>query len=144
MAKRRTASAGTKKQRSRHEGISDPDPYVIVDFVFDRGALSISIENIGTRPAFEVRVDFSHTLMGVNGTVEVSALPLFRALEFLPGGKKVSTFLDTSESYFRRKQPAQITTRISYRDARGSELTQTIRHNLEIYRDIGYTTQAPP
>jgi hypothetical protein len=140
MAKRKTAS--TKKRRSRLEGIFDPDPYVILDFVFDRGALSISIENIGKRPAFDVRVDFSHRLMGVNGTVDISALPLFSHLEFLPGGKKISTFLDTSESYFRREQPVQITTRISYQDSRESKLTQTIRHNLEIYRDIGYTTQA--
>ena len=46
---------------------ADPDPYVIVDFVFDRGTLSIAIKNVGTRPAFGVRVEFSHKLMGVGG-----------------------------------------------------------------------------
>ena len=51
--------------------------YVIVDFVFDRGRLSISIKNIGSRPAFGVRVEFSHRLMGVEGTVEGSALALY-------------------------------------------------------------------
>jgi hypothetical protein len=109
-----------------------------VDFVFDRGLLSISIKNIGCRPAFGVRVEFSHKLMGVDGTLEVSALPLFNALEFLPGGKEISTFLDSSVSYFRSKQPQQITTRIFYQDARGGKLANTIRHNLEIYRQIGY------
>ncbi len=117
---------------------SDPDPYVIVDFVFDRGLLSISIKNIGTRPAFAVRVRFSHKLMGCNGSVDVSALPLFRALEFLPGGKDITTILDTSVSYFRSKQPVQITTDISYRDSRGTKFSSTIRHNLEIYRQIAY------
>ncbi len=118
---------------------SDPDPYVIVDFVFDRGLLSISIKNIGARPAFAVRVRFSHKLMGCAGAVEVSALPLFRALEFLPGGKDITTILDTSVSYFRSKQPAQITTDISYQDSRGTKFSSTIRHNLEIYRQITYT-----
>jgi hypothetical protein len=126
------------KTGKKRKAVPDPDPYVIVDFVFDRGLLSISIKNIGSRPAFAVRVEFSQKLMGVEGTVEVSALPLFSALEFLPGGKEISTFLDSSASYFRRKQPAKVTTRISYQDARGGRLTNTIRHNLEIYREIGY------
>ena len=116
------------------------DPHVIVDFVFDRGLLSISISNIGTQPAFSVRVEFSHKLMGVEGTVEVSALPLFSQLEFLPGGKEITTYLDRSASYFRSKQPTQITTQITYDDAAGEEHSNTIRHNLEIYRSIGYTS----
>jgi hypothetical protein len=117
---------------------SDPDPYVIVDFVFDRGLLSISIKNIGARPAYAVRVRFSHKLMGCAGAVDVSVLPLFRALEFLPGGKDISTILDTTVSYFRSKQPVQITAGISHRDARGNKFSNSIRHNLEIYREIVY------
>ena len=141
MAKRKSADGPARsKSQAQRGAAADPDPYVIVDFVFDQGALFIAIENIGTRPAFSVRVEFSHKLMGVGGTVDVSALPLFHSLEFLPGGKKISTFLDTSESFFRSKQPVEITTRISYKDACDVKLTQTIRHNLEIYRDIGYTT----
>jgi hypothetical protein len=143
MAKRKTAKRDTASKPQIERGTTaDPDPYVIVDFVFDQGGLSIAIENIGTRPAFQVRVEFSHKLVGVGGTVEVSALPLFHSLEFLPGGKKITTFFDSSESFFRSKQPRQITTRVSYKDADDAKLTQTIHHNLEIYRDIGYTT--PP
>jgi hypothetical protein len=141
MAKRKAGRGRTRSQeRAGVRTKSDPDPYVIVDFAFDRGVLFIAIENIGTRPAFGVRVDFSHKLMGMGGTTEVSDLPLFRSLEFLPGGKKITTLLDSSESYFCSKQPTQITTRISYKDANETNLTQTIRHNLEIYRDLGYTT----
>lgn len=121
---------------------TDPDPYVIVDFVFDRGLLSISIKNIGTRPAFAVRVRFSHKLMGCTGAVDISALPLFHALEFLPGGKDISTILDTSVSYFRSKQPLKITADISYHDSHGNKFSNTIRHNLEIYRDITYAAPA--
>jgi len=113
-------------------------PSVIVDFVFDRGILSIAIKNIGARPAYCVRVEFSHKIMGVEGTVEISALPLFSQLEFLPGGKEISTYLDRSTSYFRSKQPVEITTTITYKDEDGIEHSNEIRHNLEIYRNIGY------
>jgi hypothetical protein len=128
--------------KSQTKRKSDPDPYVIVDFVFDHGLLSISIKNVGSRPAFGVRVKFSHKLMGVEGTVEVSALSLFSALEFLPGGKEINTFLDSSASYFRSKQPTKITTHITYQNAQGRKLSNTIRHNLEIYREIGFARWA--
>jgi len=130
------------KSAKHQNTVADPDPYVIVDFVFDRGVLSIAIKNIGSRPAFGVRVKFIPKLMGVEGTVEVSALPLFSALEFLPGGKEISTFLDNSASYFRSQQPEQITTRISYQDANGEKFANNIRHNLAIYREIGYGVRA--
>lgn len=141
MAKRKAKGDASSRPRTRRSMTSDPDPYVIVDFVFDHGTLFIEVENIGARPAFEVRVDFSPKLIGVGGTLEVSALPLFTSLEFLPGGKKISAFLDTSESYFRSGQPTHITALVTYKDARETKLTQTIRHNLEIYRNIGYTTE---
>src|SRR5882762_5135393 len=75
------ARAETKKAREpqkneKTRGGLRSGSYVLVDFVFDRGLLSISIKNIGSRPAFGVRVEFSHRLMGVDGTLEVSALPL--------------------------------------------------------------------
>src|SRR5258707_380881 len=128
--------AKSTKQRA---AVLNQDPNVIVDFVFDRGLLSISIKNIGTQPAYGVKVAFSPKLMGIEGTVDVSALPLFRQLEFLPGGKEITTYLDRSASYFRSQQPVEITAQITFADAAGEKHSNTIRHNLEIYRAIGYT-----
>ncbi len=114
------------------------DPFVIVDFVFDRGLLSISIKNIGALSAFDIQVDFSEKIRGHRGAVDISEMPLFRDLAFLPGGKEISTLVDTSASYFQCGQPTQITVSISWRDRSGESFQTTIRHNLEIYRDIGY------
>jgi hypothetical protein len=119
------------------------DPCVIVDFVFDRGLLSISIKNIGTLPAYDVQVEFSHQLKGRGGDIELSELPLFRDLAFLPGGKEIGTFLDTSASYFQSRQPTQINLFIKWKAADGASFQTTIRHNLEIYRDIAYTGRRP-
>jgi hypothetical protein len=131
------------KTAQGRNAVPDADPFVIVDFVFDRGLLSVGIKNIGTRPAYEVKVKFSHKLMGVEGTVEVSALPLFNQLAFLPGGKEILNFLDSSASYFRSRQPVRITTQITYKDEHGRRHSNTIRHNLEIYRKIGYASLPP-
>jgi hypothetical protein len=111
-------------------------PDVIVDFIFDRGMLFISIHNIGDKPAYEVRVKFSENIRGAEGIKDISALPLFRDLEFLAPHKKIATFLDSSASYFRNKQPTKIAVEVAFKDSSGAQKTVTIRHNLEIYRDI--------
>ena len=111
---------------------------MILDFVFDRGLLFIALRNIGDEPAYGVRVDFGAPLFGLDGTKEVSAQPLFRDLEFLPPQKEIATFLDTSASFFRSGQSTRIAAKITTRDAAGARHVATIRHNLEIYRDIDY------
>ena len=125
-----------KIPRRKAARLSGPD--VILDFVFDRGLLFISIKNIGDEPAFAVRVQFSSRLMGIGGTKEISALPLFHNLEFLPPQKEIVTFFDTSASYFGSGQATNISARITARDSSGARRVVTIRHNLEIYREIGY------
>jgi len=127
-----------RKNIPRQKAPQRRGPDVIVDFVFDRGLLFISIKNIGDQPAFAVRVQFSSRLMGVGGTKEISALPLFHNLEFLAPQKEIVTFFDTSASYFCSGQATNISARITARDSNGARRVVTIRHNLEIYREIGY------
>jgi len=135
----------TPRKKSPHRKAAQlRGPDVILDFVFDRGLLFISIKNIGDQPAFAVRVQFSSRLMGIEGTKEISALPLFHNLEFLPPQKEIVTFLDTSASYFGSGQATDISARITARDSNGVRRVVTIRHNLEIYREIGYINRHEP
>lgn len=113
-------------------------PEVIVDFVFEDGLFYISIRNIGVKPAYKVSTQFDKTIIGVEGKKTISELPLFKCIEFLPPDKEIKTFLDTSSSYFSRNEPTIISTQISYEDFRGKRYLNTIKHNLEIYREIGY------
>jgi hypothetical protein len=115
-----------------------PNPYVIVDFLFESGLLHICIKNTSAVPAFNINVSFNPKLMGVEGTVEVSALALFTDLAFLPGGKEIATLVDTSASFFQSNQATQFTTQITYQDFFNVQFSHTIHHNLEIYRKIGY------
>ncbi len=113
-------------------------PEAIADFVFEDGLIYISIKNIGTKPAYHVSVQFDKPIVGVEGKKNISDLALFRGIAFLPPQKEIRTFLDTSDSYFRRKEPTVISTEIRYENRRGKSHVNKIDHNLEIYREIGY------
>ena len=115
-------------------------PEVIVEFVFDRGLLFVSVNNIGDRAATKVSVKFSQEIIGLNGTKNISTLPMFKNIEFLGPRREIATLLDSSDSYFRRKQPTKISLRISYTDSENRKYEATINHDLEIYRNIHYVT----
>ncbi len=113
-------------------------PDVIVDFTFEDGLLFIDVSNIGDSPAIDVSVSFDRELWGVGGKRLVSGIALFRHVAFMPPGKSISTFLDASASYFKRGQPLEVTATVTFagRDGKGSK--NVIKHDLRIYRDIGY------
>jgi hypothetical protein len=113
-------------------------PDVILDFVFENGTLFITIHNIGDEPALKVKTTFDKRFSGLNGTQQTSSLPLFRNIEFLAPHKEIRTLLDTSTSYFQRRQPMKIQGTISYRDRMNKRYVETIAHDLSIYKDIAY------
>ena len=117
---------------------SEREPVVIVDFVFEDGLLFIVIKNISAHPAYEVSIRFNRQFTGVEGTKKTSALPVFRQLAFLAPQKAIVVFLDTSASYFRRRQPTDVRATIVCKDASGSACKSVIRHDLNIYKELGY------
>ena len=113
-------------------------PDVILDVIFEDGLLFLAIRNIGQQPAYRVAVTFDQRIQGLDGTCEISALPLFKNIEFLAPGREIKTFLDASASYFGRGEPARVTAHISFRTQTKRIRRRTIHHDLEIYRSIGY------
>lgn len=129
------------------QDVRAPQPDVILDFVFDAGLLFVSIQNIGERPALNVSVAFDRPLVGLGGTKKISDLALFKNVAFLAPRKAIAAFLDTSEAYFARNEPTKISARIIFHSSEGRAYAREIRHDLEIYREIGYIvapTSAPP
>jgi hypothetical protein len=86
---------------------------VILDFIFNEGMFFMSVKNISDDPVLKVSVEFDQKITGLGGMKEISSLALFRNIEFLAPRKAINTFLDTSCSYFSRKQPEKITAKIS-------------------------------
>ena len=117
-------------------------PEVIVEFLFDRGLLYISVNNIGNRPAISVSVKFDKKILGLGGTREISALALFKNIEFLGPQREIVSLLDSSSSYFKRKQPTKISALITYQDLEKRRYEISIEHDLEIYRDLVFVESA--
>jgi hypothetical protein len=119
-------------------------PEVIVDFIFDDGLFFVAVQNISASPAFEVSVKFDKEFSGVEGTKIISSLPLFRRIPFLAPQKSITAYLDTSASYFRRRQPTKLVASLTWKDASGAKCAAVIRHDLAIYKDLGYIRRAAP
>jgi hypothetical protein len=116
-------------------------PDVILDVVFEDGLLFLALRNIGSRPAVAISTEFCRPLLGLGGTKDVAALPLFRRLEFLAPGREIKTLLDSSASWFGRRQATKITARVAYRDAEGERYETTLKHDLAVYRQVAYVTR---
>jgi hypothetical protein len=118
-----------------------PRPDVVLDVEFDQGLLWLVVANIGERPALAAQVRFDKPFRGLGGSVEVSALRLFRRIEFLPPGKEIRTLLDASSAYFARKEPTKLVATIAFRDDAGQGFERQVVHDLSIYRDIAYLAE---
>ena len=129
--------ATRKRSQTKPKASELSEPGVIVDFIFDEGLFFIAISNLSDRPAYQVSVKFDCQIYGLGGK-DICALPLFGNIEFLAPHKQITTFLDSSGSYFRNGGPTRISARITYHDFRGTKQVATIRHDLEIYREIGF------
>ena len=117
-------------------------PEVIVEFLFDRGLLYISVNNIGNRPAISVSVKFDKKIVGLGGSREISTQAVFRNIEFLGPHREIVSLLDSSSSYFKRKQPTKISALITYQDFEKRRYEISIKHDLEIYRDLVFVEPA--
>jgi hypothetical protein len=140
MAQRKSGASKASAAPDRDDPRGKPE--VILEFLFDKGLLSVSVRNIGTRAAMKVAVSFDRPFTGLGGSKEISSLPLFRNIEFLGPAREITTLVDTSESYFKRRQPTRITARISYVDADRRKYETTIDHDLEIYRELSWVVSS--
>jgi hypothetical protein len=129
------ATRKKSEAKPKRSGLSEPD--VIVDFIFDDGLLFVAISNLSERPAYKVSVKFDCRIYGFGGK-DICALPLFESIEFLAPHKTITTFLDSSGSYFSNGGPTKISAQVAYHDFRGTKKVAMIRHDLEIYRQIGF------
>ncbi len=113
-------------------------PNVIVDFIFEEGLFYIAVKNIGSESAYNVTTKFSHHFKGVGGEKDVSNFAMFRKIEFMPPGKEIKTFLDTSHSYFKREEPTNISLVVYFTNSAGKRFSNKIKHNLNIYKEVGW------
>ena len=142
MVQRKPQKAQIDSRSTPTTEVTPGRPEVIVEFLFDRGLLYVSVNNIGNRPAISVSVKFDKKFVGLGGSREISALALFKNIAFLGPQREIVSLLDSSSSYFKRKQPTKISALITYRDLEKRRYEISIKHDLEIYRDLVFVEPA--
>ena len=115
-----------------------PRPEVILDIDFEEGAFFVSLRNIGTRPAHNVRTVLEPPIRGLDGRQQLQELPVFRCIPYFAPGKQIRFLLDASAAYFSRGEPTRFAARIVYSNGEGKTFETVISHDLEIYRSLAY------
>lgn len=112
-------------------------PDVVVDFEFEAGALYLAVTNHGSRSAHDVSTRFHRTFYGSRGR-EIPSQNLFDRIGFLPPGKAIRTFVDSTEAYLERGEPTNVRSTVRFYDRYGRQFDSEATHDLGIYRDIVY------
>lgn len=137
--RRPTPSARAPRAPSAPANAADPPssrPDVYVDFSVRRGLLFVTVHNIGTASAYHVVTSFDRPLRGLGGRRDLATLALFRSLLFLPPGKRISQLVDAADTWFRRETSTRLTATLTYTDRDGRRYTESVPHDLAVYRDL--------
>jgi hypothetical protein len=115
----------------------DGRPEVIVDVDVREGLFSISIRNIGSRPALAVKTTFDKPFTGLGGRKDIAGMRVFKSVAFMAPGKVFEQFVDPLAAYAARRQPMVITATVTYRDRNGHKYEETMTHDLRVYMELG-------
>ncbi len=122
--------------RAPKSPIRTTDPAVILDVELRDRVLYLRLINRSDRPVLDVQVSFGRKLFGLDGAVDISALPLWSRLAFMAPGKVIEVPLDRAEVFFAKDRGTPLKVSIRYNDADGAALAATITHDLGAYRDL--------
>ncbi len=111
-------------------------PRVILDAELERGFFFLVLKNIGDEPATKVVTKIGGKIIGPDGKTDLNGLNVFRALEFFAPGREIRILVGAAPSYFSSKQPTKFTAVITYSDQQGEGYSETITHDLTIYKDL--------
>jgi hypothetical protein len=116
--------------------------------VLEKGFLFLVLKNIGGEPATKATTKIGGRITGPDGKMVINDLNVFRSVEFFAPGKEFHILVGSSFRYFSGKQPTRLTAVITYSDENGRSYSETINHDLTIYKGLPYRVdgggQGPP
>lgn len=108
---------------------------VVLDVDVDDDRVHLVLANCGTAVATDIRVEFSRPLIGLGGSLDISALPVFAHLGVLRPGRTLRVFWDAAPSLLHgREQAAPFTATVSWHERSKSHERASYHHDLSIYR----------
>jgi hypothetical protein len=108
---------------------------VVLDVDVDDDRVHLVLANCGTAVATDIRVEFSRPLIGLGGSLDISALPVFTRLGVLRPGRVLRIFWDAAPSLLHsREQGAPFTATVSWHERSKPHERAAYHHDLSIYR----------
>jgi hypothetical protein len=80
-------------------------------------------------------------ILGPDGKTAINGLNVFRSLEFFAPGREFRILVGSATSYFASKQPTTFTAAITYSDQSKNSYTESITHDLLIYKDLPHAIE---
>jgi hypothetical protein len=100
------------------------------------GFFFLVLKNIGDLPATKVVTKISGKIVGPDGKKVINDLNVFRGVEFFSPGKEFRILLASASTFFSSTNPTKFAAVISYSDENGVSYSETINHDLAIYKDL--------
>jgi len=109
---------------------------VVLDVEVERGLVHLVLVNCGNAVATEIRVEFSRPLKGLDGTLELSALPVFKHLGVLRPARTLRLFWDAAHTLLAHNGEREpfVATVVWQERGRGPQRAQ-YRHDLSLFRE---------
>ena len=123
----------TSPEREGQACTCDARPHVVLDLDYGDGLFHLVLANLGGRVAYEVKVEFSRPLSGIQG--KISELPLFQRLPLLRAGREIRVFLGTGPLVLAGNRESSFRAVVSYLDRERERYDETFEHDLSIFRD---------
>ena len=115
---------------------------VVLDVDYIDGVFELVLVNFGPDVAHDVRVEFSHPLIGLGGQLDISELNLWKRLRTLRPGKEIRVLLDSATNVFRRGKRNSFKVTVTWRTADTKQKAE-YRHDLESYRGMPDIVRRP-
>ncbi len=96
---------------------------------------------MGGEPALKVITKIGGKIIGPDGKKEINGLNIFRGVEFFAPGKEFHILMGSAATYFSTKQPDRFSAVITYSDQKGSNYSESITHDLTIYKDLPHAVE---
>ena len=127
-------------ERLKMESYLERRPYFITDFESERSSdLSIYIENTGKSPARNVKVRLEPDIVKANNT-SLNDTIFKDPIDFYPPGKKVETFLNTTQVFFR-ENPDKFKVYLEYEDYFGKRFKEEYILDLNHHKNQTYIVE---
>ncbi len=104
--------------------------------LLERGSFLFVLKNIGDEPALKVATKIGGKILGPDGKIVINDLNIFRGIGFFAPGREFRVLVGPSATYFATNQPMTFTAVISYSDESLATYSETITHDMAIYKDL--------